>query len=483
MPGTFFGISIAQSALGAQRRAMDVLGYNIAHANDPTYKRQRMVLVEGSVLAQSQEADPLGTTAFGTGVGAGDIERIREPLIENRLREANTSSANWEYRQRTMSQLEAAIGEPSDTGLQNDLDNFWASWQKVATAPESIPIRSALLEDSAALCQRMNYVSGQLGDIIKDLNLSAIDRVNNINLYANEIGRLNNEIGALSGGAIPVNDLLNRRDALVQEMAKQIGITQHGQNKDDFVISIGGTVLVQGTKVNEIKTVVDPSGNQQIVWSRDGLLVSVTGGELEAITSLRDVTIPDYLGQLDTMASKLVETVNAQHRAGVTLNGTPGGDFFEAFPMGVSAANICLHYDSNPPNALNPGIVGNPELIAASRADDPATPTINESGIGDGSNAQLIASLKDAATSTGFSINQMYRQLIGDIGSSAATAETQSKASSLSLDQFTTQQQAISGVSLDEEMTNMIKFQQAYNAAAKVLTAMDDMLSVLVNTG
>lgn len=482
MSGTFFGISIAQSALGAQRRAMDVLGYNIAHANDPTYKRQRMVLVEGSVLAQSQEADPLGTTAFGTGVSSGDIERIREPLIENRLREANTTSATWEYRQKTMSQLEATIGEPSDTGLQNDLDNFWASWQKVATEPESVPIRSALLEDASALCQRMNYVSGQLGDMVKDLNLSAIDRVNNINLYANEIGRLNNEIGALSGGAIPVNDLLNRRDALVQELAKLIGITQHGQAKDDFVISIGGTVLVQGTKINEIKTTVDANGNQQIVWSRDGLPVSVSGGELKAVTDLRDTTIPSYLSQLDLMASKLAETVNAQHRAGVTLAGTAGGDFFEAFPTGVTAANICLHFDGNPPNPLNPGIVDHPELIAASRSDDPTTPTVNESGIGDGSNAQLIASLKDKATSTGFSINQMYRQLVGDIGGASATAETQAKASSLSLDQFTTQQQAISGVSLDEEMTNMIKFQQAYNAAAKVLTAMDDMLSVLVNT-
>ncbi|MCL5105762.1 MAG: flagellar hook-associated protein FlgK [Armatimonadetes bacterium] len=471
MAGTFFGISVAQSGLDAQRRAMDVLGYNIAHANDPTYKRQRMVMVEGSVLAQSQESSPIGGTPFGTGVGSGDIERIRDTLIENRLRDATQASANWEFKKNTLSQIETAIGEPSDTGLQNDLDNFWASWQKVATSPESMPIRSALLEDASALCQRMNYVYRQMGDVVKDLNLAAIDRVSRINLIADEIGKLNNEIGALTSGMIPVNDLLNRRDALVQELSKQVAISQHGDSKDSFIISVGGTVMVQGTKVNHIKTSVDTDGDQLIQWERDSQPVSLTGGELKAITDLRDSTIPDYLHQLDNIASDLVQSVNAVHRAGETMNGQPGGDFFEVFPTGTTAANITLHVDGNPPDAINPGVVGHPELIAASAVGG---------GIGDGSIAQKISALKDATTSSGFTINQMYRSLIGDIGSAAATADTQANAQGLSLDQFTTQQQSVSGVSLDEEMTNMIKFQQAYNAAAKVLATMNDMLGVLV---
>ncbi len=172
--------------------------------------------------------------------------------------------------------------------------------------------------------------------------------------------------------------------------------------------------------------------------------------------------------------------VNAQQHAGVDLNGNPGGDFFEVFSTGTTAANITLHYDGNPPDPSNPAIDGHPERVAASRADDPATLTVVESGKGDGSNAQAIADLKDAAVLNGFTINQLYRNLIGDIGGTAATAKTQAKANELSVDQFTTQQQSVSGVSLDEEMTNMIKFQQAYNAAAKVLNVLDEMLGVLV---
>ncbi len=116
---------------------MDVLGYNIANANDPTYKRQRMVMVEGAVLAASQERPLLGLLRLAL-VSAQVTSSAFVTLIENRLREATQSASNWNYRQSAMTQLEATIGEPSDTGLQNDLDNFWASWQKVATEPESI---------------------------------------------------------------------------------------------------------------------------------------------------------------------------------------------------------------------------------------------------------------------------------------------------------------------------------------------------------
>lgn len=457
MSSTFFGISIAQSALAAQRRAMDVLGYNIAHANDPTYKRQRMVMVEGMVLAQSQEASPLGTSPFGSGVGSGDIERVRDTLIENRLRHAMQASADWEFRSNTLAQLEAAIGEPSDTGLQNDLDVFWSSWQKVATTPDSLPLRSGLIEDASALCQRMQYVYRQVNDIAEDLNVSTVDRVNRINLIAEEIGRLNNEISALSSGQIPVNDLMNRRDSLVLELSKLVAISQHGEGKENFVISIGGRVLVQGTLVNKLKCDLETGGRQTVRWESDSQDVLIQGGELNAIIDIRDRMIPAYLEQLDIIATSLVANVNALHRTGTTLTGAPGGDFFKA---GTTAGNL----------ALDDSILGGPQRIAAS----------GDGAVGDGSIAQQISLLKDTGVVGGLSINQLYRDLIGNMGGASATANTQALAHRLSLEQFTTQQQAISGVSLDEEMTNMIKFQQAYNAAARTLTVMDEMLGVLI---
>lgn len=457
MAGTFFGVSIAYSGLAAQSRAMNVLGYNIAHANDPTYKRQRVVLSENVVLAQSQESSTVASSAFGAGVNSGDVERVRDALIENRMRDAYQASASWEYRSRSLNQLEATMGEPSDTGLQADLDQFWSSWRTVATSPDSLPIRSTLLEDTAALCQRIQYQYMQIKNMKDDLNLAAGDRVDRINVIGQELARLNKDINGANAGDIATNDLLNRRDALVQELSKLVNITQHGDDKGNFVISVGGRVFVQGTQFNSLTTDVGANGNTDIHWSSDDKDVVITGGELEAIIDLRDDTIPDYLGQLDNIASTIVAKVNEVHRSGKTLDGSDGGDFFRA---GSTAANI----------SLDDSIVGHPELVAAS----------STGAVDNGEVASKIADLSDAVTANGLTINQLYRALIGDIGAATSTAERQATAHKLSLDQFVSQQQSISGVSLDEEMTNMIKFQQAYNASARTLTVMDEMLSLLI---
>lgn len=457
MASTFFGIHIAYSGLTAQRRAMDVVGYNIAHANDPTYKRQRLVMSEIAVLAQSQEANVLNNSPFGAGVSPQSIERIRDAIVENRVRMASQAAANWEYRARIMRQLESLIGEPSDNGLQATLDQFWASWQKVAVTPESMPIRKALIEDAEALCQQIKYVYSQLISVIDELNMTAVDRVNRINAIVQEIGKLNSEIGSRTAGEVQSNDLLNRRDALVTELSKLAAISQHGETRDEFVVSIGGRVLVQGTKINLLTTEMDANGNLAIRWASDKEEVINSGGELRAIIDLRDTVVSDYLAKLDGVASTIAENVNALHRTGTTLTGQPAGNFFTEV---ATASTI----------SLNPAIKNHPELIAASATG----------AVGDGELARQISLLKDAPISNGQTINQLYRSLVGDIGTAASVADRQVLTYRLSLEQFITQQQSISGVSLDEEMINMIKFQQAYNASARVLTVMDEMLDVII---
>jgi flagellar hook-associated protein 1 FlgK len=275
---------------------------------------------------------------------------------------------------------------------------------------------------------------------------------------AEEMARINGQIGALSTGGFEVNELLNRRDGLVQDLAKIVSISQFGEGGGDFVLTIGGRVLVQGTEANTLANAVDTNGNQAIRWASDDQDVLVQGGQLKALQDLRDTMIPDYLNQLNDFATTLVAGVNALHITGKTLTGADGGDFF--VPTSV-ASNI----------ALDPSVVNNPRLVAAS-----ATGAVSNNEI-----AVQIAALGDQPNATtGLSINQMYRALVGDIGGSASMARRQAEAQALSLQQFMTQQQSVSGVSLDEEMTNMIKFQQAYNACARVMTVMDEMLGVLV---
>lgn len=446
-------------------RAMQVTSYNIAHANDTTYKRQRLVLVEGQVLATQQEAGSIGSSVVGSGATSGDAVRVRNALVENRIQIVTSSAAEWDYKQTSMSQIESIIGEPSDTGLENDLDKFWNAWETVSNNPEEDSLRTSLLEDTTSLCERIQYQYGQLSDMTDDLNLEAEDIVDQINLMSKEIANLNNEIGALSTDNEPVNDLLNRRDALVLELAKYTDVTQCGEDSDSFIISIGGHVLVQGTLVNELAAVPNAGGQSDIVWAKDSDPVDVTGGKLKAVLDLRDEIVPGYMSALDDLATELVSAVNAVHVTGLTSGGAVPGDFFKA---GTTAANISL--DDN--------IIDHPELVAVSSAD----PLI--AGTGNGDIAAAIAGLKTShINASGTTINGMYETFVGNIGSTSAAAETQSDAAALSLQQFVNQQQAQSGVSLDEELTNMIKFQQAYNAASKVLTVMDEMLSILMQTG
>ncbi len=449
---------MAYTGLSAQRQALDVLSQNIAHANDPTYKRQRLVMVEGLPLAQSQEAGS-GVSMVGSGVQTGDVQRVRDALIESRLQEAGNASSQYDFMYNNLSQIEAAIGEPGDNGLQTDLDAFWASWSKVATTPTSVSIRNSLLDDTQTLCSRIQYVYNQISSAGDDLNMTAVNDVKSINSMTTEIASINRQLTAIPSGTPQANDLLNRRDGLVQDISKLASISQYGETGGDFVISLGGRVLVQGTVANQLKTVVGADGDQEIQWADDSSNVIIQGGEMRALLDLRDSIIPSYLSQMNSFTSTLVSTVNALHTTGKTMDNADGGDFFLA---GSTAATI----------QLDPTVVDQPRLIAASGSG-----AVDNCDI-----AKRIGALKETPDAvTGMTINGIYRALVGNIGSDVSTSKKQSEASNLSYQQFQTQQQSISGVSLDEEMTNMIKFQQAYNACSRVLTVMDEMLSTLID--
>lgn len=458
MAGTFFGINVAASGLAAQRAAMDILSQNIANASDPAYKRQRLVLSEGLPLATSQEANRVGTSIIGSGVQAGAVQRVRDSLIERRLMLSGQSCAQYDFMSKTLQQIESAIGEPSGTGFQSDLDQFWAAWNKVAGAPDSVSIRSSLIDDAQAMCSRIQYIYHQMRSSMDDLNMTAVTGVQQINQMAQDIARINREIAALPSGTVEANDLLNRRDSLVQEISNMSSAVQFGEDAGSFVLSLGGRVLVHGIRANELVCSVLPDGSRGIEWAEDGQAATINGGELRALLDLRDSIIPGYLDQLDNMVTNLVEQVNALHRTGKTQTGSDGGDFFQA---GSTAYNI----------SLDPSVLNEPKNIAASSSVDGEDSEV----------AWAIADLKNRIDpATGLTINGLYRELVSSIGSDSATAEKKSTAHHLSYQQFLSQQQSISGVSLDEEMTNMIKFQQSYNASSRVLSVMDEMLSTLI---
>ncbi len=458
MSSTFFGLSVATSGLNAQQQAMDVISYNIANANDPTYKRQRVVMTENSASAQSPDASAVDSSPSGSGASAGDIQRVLDQLVDTQVQQSTQTSAEWSYKSQTMQQIQSILGEPSDTGLENSLDTFFNDWQNVANTPSDTSLRTTLLDDASSLCQQFQYTSQQLQSTSDSLNSSVEAGVNQVNQDADQIAQLNGEINSVQPNQFGSNDLENQRDALVLDLSNQIGITQSTDPNGDVTISIGGRVLVQGAQAYHLETQTDASGNQAIQWAGDGQAVTLTGGQLKGITDIRDTSIPSYMSQLNAIAGDLVSQVNAISVKGTDLNGNTGNNFFTP---GTTASNI----------SLDSSVAGNPAAVPAS----------GDGEVGSSSNAQAISALGSADISQGLTFDDMYQGLVSSIAGDTSTANSQSTAQQLTLTQFTSQQQSVSGVSLDEEMTNMVQFQQAYNASSRVITVMNDMLTSLMD--
>ena len=457
MFGTFYGISVAASALRAQQQALDILGHNVANAGTPGYRRQRAILSQSSPLTGAFASGTTGLSSVGTGVRVEQIQSVQDSFIDTRVRLAAGQSALWDARNQTLRQVEALFNEPGEAGLEHELDQFWSAWEQLSTQPDSVPSRLALVEHSQRLSQSIRESCAHLERMRDDLDEAVAQKTERVNGITADIADLNAKIMLASSNNLTPNDLLDRRDLLVEELGALTGAEASGRGGQEFVVTLAGKVLVQGVNAFPLGVRLAADGSQEIFCLADGEARVVSGGEIAGLQSARDESAPRFRALLDELAMTLAGEVNAIHRTGVTADGAPAGDFFTP---GTTAANL--------------------EVSAAILASPAAIATSATGASGDNSVALAIAALRSETVAGGQTINQQYRSLVSEVGTQTALAAHTAETQRLSLDQFRAQQQAISGVSLDEEMADMIRFQQAYNATARVLTSFDQMLSTLI---
>ena len=453
-----FGLQVALSGLRAQQLAMDVTAHNIANAGTEGYKRQEAQLVPGISISGSFAMNGPGTPKLGSGVEVISIRRMQSTFIDGQVRTANQSIGSWSSKSESLSQIESILGEPGDNGLSSILDKFWSSWQELATSPESVPARAAVVETGSEVSERINSLYTNLRSIQFQLDTQIKDNVTRINDIATEVTSLNENIGkSISGGYQP-NDLMDRRDLLLDQLSQIVKFQVSGIGGAEMMVTINGKVLVQGTHAMEVEATLGGNAWSQISWADNGWPLDPTDGQLKGQIEARDTLIQGYIDDLNTLAETIVTSVNAQHSLGTLPNGNPAGNFFVA---GGDASSI----------AVQGTLQANPALVATSYTGRP----------GDNTLAQNIADVKSQLLIGGQSINDAYASLVGQIGSDSRRAMSQVDVGNLSLEQLQTQRESVSGVSLDEEMINMIRFQQAYNAAARMVTTMDEMIDIVVN--
>jgi flagellar hook-associated protein 1 FlgK len=435
------GLETTLRGILAQQLALDVTGHNIANANTVGYSRQRASLVATDPYTVPGVTRPPQAGQLGTGVDVDQYERVRDAFVDIQLRAQTMLNGANQATQDGLQQVEQAFNEPSDSGLNSLLAKYWSAWQDVSNSPENLATRQALAAAASSLAGGFNQVSQQLSTLQTQTATNVTYTINDVNSIGTQIAALNDAIAKSTVTGDHPNDLLDQRDLLIDKLSELGNVALANGANGAVDVSIGGAALVTGATS---ATLAEAS------------LTSLTSGKLSALVKLRDTTIPGYQTQLNTIASTLISQTNTAHAAGFDLSGTAGGTFF----TGTDAATI----------GVNSALVTNPALIAASGNGQP----------GNAAAALAINTLRGTVVIGSATIDQAYSQLVTRIGSDSQEAQRSLDTSSLLASTLQSKRDSVSGVSLDEEMTNMVRFQRGYQASARALSAMDDMLDTLI---
>jgi flagellar hook-associated protein 1 FlgK len=469
MPTLSSGINIALQAILSQSQSIEITEHNVANVDTKGYHRQKASLT--ARVANPSVSYDLGYSAgqMGAGVTVDRIQRFSLDFFDGRFRSVSADTKSWEYQGEILSQIESTLSDLTDDGLSPKLDQFWLSWQNLASDPTNSTIRTEVMNDAASLCEKFNRNAQQLVVLRQDQNLTLENHVSEINSLAKSIASLNAEISRVIGVNQQPNDLLDQRDLALDRLAELTGAVSSTQANGEVIVSINGHVLVTGRDSLTLKTEPDPDpkniGVDRIVWEKDSSVFTPAGGEVEGILKVRDFYIPNQIAALDDMAKNIVTEVNKIHTQGYCLDGSKGGDFFAS--DGLTALEI----------KLADGL--EPEKIAAAGAPD----TAGEVEVGNSENAELMVALRQQKIPglKNLTFNEYCNGMMSELASTVSQANTNGIQHTIVLKALGEQRESVSGVVLDEEAANLAKSQKAYQAAARVMNAYDELLDLVIN--
>lgn len=561
MSGLFSTFNVAKRGISVQQKSIDVTSHNIANANTQGYCRQRANITTTRPFGMPSMHGSFEPGQLGTGAEVSSITRIRDTFLDYQFRSESSTYGKYEQRYKFLTEIEGIFNEPSDTGISDLIGKFFDSWQELSKDPSSSRARAVLVEQSKALANSLNHASNQLDKVSENAEGLIKDSVFEINNIFNQVNQLNKEIRAVTVSGKTPNDLMDRRDMLLDELSKKFNlnvdkeqlntITLEGndlgmdsfpfvEDTDDksfyrlsYVNSIKANLRADGTpdgtynvtyyelgdssRPKDITMTLSEDDAKQLEDSRiliankDGTPVSTdkdgnpvvdkdkifhtTSGDLKGLASIKD-DVRTYKDQLDNLAKGIALAVNAIHG-----NGKKWED--DDLPFFVAGGA-----DQNDKNVTAANIKINDEI-----SKDPMKIKAKKDGTGesDGSRALLIAQLRDKllkvqdlksnitretfmidnafdvasgdfkGDTKGMKLDGYYKDTINKLGVQCQEAKRVTKNQLDLLSGYDESRLSVSGVSLDEEMANLIQFQHAYSANAKVISTVDELLDVVIN--
>lgn len=442
----------ARSALIAQQLALEVTSNNVANANTTGYSRERVDFEQSPTV-------PTNYGLLGTGVIANNIGSVRDSMIDQQLWSANDSNGKATTEQTILSQVESAINEPSDNGLSETMDSFFSAFQSLSAQPEESAERNNVIEQGQLVAQSFHTIQASIAQTQSGIVSDIQSQLGNINQLTSNISDLDAKIVNATAQGMNPSSLVDQRDLDIDTLSGLANVNVSDEGDGSVSVSVGGTVVASKSGSTALTSSV--TGTQiQIFAAGSTQPTQVTSGTLGGDLETYNTTIPDYLSKLNATANALITQVNTIHAAGYGL-GTPpstGVNFF----TGTSASDINVNTD----------VVNDPNEVAAS----------SDGSTGDNQVALALANLQNQSVMNGgtTTISQYYTSLVSSIGSAVDAAQDTSNNQQLTINQLQSQRSSVSGVSIDEEMTNLTQYQQAYQAASEVVNVVDELMQTLI---
>lgn len=457
MAGLFSGFEIGKRSLLAQQLAMFTAGHNIANVNTPGFARQR------TIMASTMPLD-LVSGRMGTGVRTVSVDQLRDSFLDGQFRREANSLGGWQAQERALTQIELIFTEPRDNTIGDLMSKFWHSWQEVANEP-STAAKNAVVEQGKVLVNSIHQAARQLDSLEANLNSEIEKQAALITEIGTQIAALNKQIASSEVGGAAANDLRDVRNVLLDKLSSLVQISTQESPSGALTVYIGSMEFVNAIEVHSLETRVRYSAGvstTEVVWGYSGSAVKFGGGHMASLVDARDVWVPESREALDTLVQTMVTQVNALHRQGLTADGRTGISFFDS--RFLKARDVQL-------NAL---VADNPQQnIVAGPTDAESDVTI----------AQALADLAETPVLPDgrTTLNGFYASVVGTIGMRSKEAIEVTATQTLLVNALENQRQSVMGVSLDEELANMIKFQHAYEAAARVITTMDEAIGTVIH--
>lgn len=453
MAGLLDSLTAATSGLTASQLALDVTGQNIANINTPGYVRRRIEFAERA---------PTDATSAGRGVDVVEIRALRDNYVESRIGHEMAGKSRDAAMLDGLRGIEAAVGLPGNA-IDAKLTAFFDSFTALATDVTSPALRDTVVREGQELGRAFNALSADMAEAQRTTNRSIQDSVEELNQLASKVAQLNARI--TGGGGHDAEALTDERQVALQRMAElaDVSVLNRADGAVDVTVAGGYALVVGASSYGVTATPQPPSGFVSLGLADYDITDRLANGRIGGLIELRDATIPGYQSRLDQLAYDIGTAVNTAHQAGFDASGTAGGPFFTP-PGAVAGAAAAM--------SMSAGVLADPQLVAAS----------GTGAIGDNQAARAIASLRDASAMSGgtATADEAWATFVYQVGADVRATDV----SSGTRDQIVRQLQRLrdqqSGVSLDEEAANLMRYQRSYEASARFFTVIVDTLDTLM---